>query len=94
MLFSAIANFTLTFWFEVDRLTDPADRAQHPIKFYHLMPLDLRQARHISTSALWIFTCCIELSQLSIKSSIVLGASLHKVKSVFWECDRPEPQSL
>ncbi|MEG4591081.1 hypothetical protein QUA86_05950 [Microcoleus sp. F6_B6] len=51
------------------------------------MPLDLRKARHISTSALWIFTSCIELSQLSIKSSIVLGASVQKVKSVFWESD-------
>ncbi|MEG4265619.1 hypothetical protein QUA26_05140 [Microcoleus sp. Pol12A4] len=51
------------------------------------MPLDLRKARHISTSALLIFIGCIELSQLSIKSSIVLGASMQKVKNVFWESD-------
>ncbi|WP_333485210.1 hypothetical protein [Microcoleus sp. AT8-B5] len=77
----------MTFWFEVDRLTDPAGRAPHPIRFYHVMPLDLRKARLISTSALWIFTGCIELSQLSIKSSIVLGASGPKVKSVFWDSE-------
>ncbi|WP_333153308.1 hypothetical protein [Microcoleus sp. B9-D4] len=53
------------------------------------MPLDWRKGRHIPTSALWIFTCCIELSQLSIKSSIVLGASGQKVKSVFWDSDPP-----
>ena len=40
---------------------------------------------HISTSALWIFTCCIDKGQLSIKSPIAQGASAIQVKSVFWE---------
>ena len=79
-------HFALTFCFQVPRLTRPGGRAPRPIKFYHLIPLDLRKARHISTSALWIFTCCIDKGQLSIQSpTIALGASAIQVKSVFWE---------